>query len=53
MEIALKSIKSVGQHLIIPYQDVYDKFGNGVFDNCLSPNEISNGKTKSTTRNEL
>lgn len=40
MEIALKSIKSVGQHLIIPYQDVYDKFGNGVFDNCLSPNQM-------------
>ena len=40
MEIAIKSIKSVGQHLIIPYQDVYDEFGNGVFDNCLSPNQI-------------
>lgn len=40
MEIALKSIKSVGQHLIIPYQDVYDEFGNGEFDNCLSPNQM-------------
>ncbi len=40
MEIAIKSIKSVGQHLIIPYQDVYDNFGSGVFENCLSPNQM-------------
>ncbi|MBL6848116.1 MAG: hypothetical protein ISQ83_07210 [Alphaproteobacteria bacterium] len=40
MEIAISSIKSVGQHLVVPYQDIYKEFGHGAFENCLSPNQI-------------
>lgn len=40
MEIAISTIKSVGQHLVVPYQDIYQEYGHGAFDCCLSPNQI-------------
>ena len=40
MEIANDKVKSLGQHFITPYKDLYEIYGNGVFENCLSPNHI-------------
>lgn len=42
MEIAIKNIKSLGQHMITPHNKTYDLFGNNIYQNCLSPNKLRN-----------
>ena len=42
MEIAIKNIRSLGQHMITPHNKTYELFGNDIYQNCLSPNKLRN-----------